>query len=116
MDLKSCDQSRVVRGPNERVRTPYYHVGESMTEQSHAEDCDVNSIIKRYSRSGSLPPPGSPPIFEDVSELNRPYSELLRESEATVEAFEAFSASEAAAAAAAAPTPPPAAPPAPSPS
>lgn len=41
----------------------------SMTRQADAESCDVNNIMKRYERTGVLPPFATPGFFGDVSRL-----------------------------------------------
>lgn len=53
----------------------------SKTHQSHADSCDINSVIKTYARTGVLPPNtrGTQPQYLDVSDLNRPYSDILEE-------------------------------------
>lgn len=39
----------------------------SMTRQADAESCDVNNIMKRYEKTGILPPYTNPGFFADVS-------------------------------------------------
>lgn len=41
----------------------------SMTRQADAESCDINTIMKRYEKTGVLPPYTSPGFFADVSAL-----------------------------------------------
>lgn len=41
----------------------------SMTRQSEAEACDINSIMKRYEKTGVLPVDTREAVFTDVSEV-----------------------------------------------
>lgn len=43
--------------------------GPSLTKQSEAEACDVNKIMKKYERTGYLPPSGDPGYYADVSSV-----------------------------------------------
>lgn len=66
----------------ERVVTPCE--GESMTHQSHREDCDINRTIARYMRTGQLPPGRTDGQYADVSGLNAPLTDLaVKASEAS---------------------------------
>lgn len=56
-----------VRSPWDRHRVPCIVVGESMTEQSHAEACDINFIVSRFARSGHLPPAREEAVYADVT-------------------------------------------------
>lgn len=60
-----------VRHPLARPKHVTPFEGESMTHQGHAESCDINRIMKQYSRSGDLPPPDPRrlPQYGDVTEL-----------------------------------------------
>lgn len=66
-----------VRHPFERVRVFSCVRGESMTHQSHKNQCDVNAIVKRFDRTGELPPPTRPPQYADVSELQGDLTERI---------------------------------------
>lgn len=41
----------------------------SMTRQADAAECDINNIMKRYEKTGILPPYTSPGFFADVSDM-----------------------------------------------
>lgn len=43
--------------------------GESVTEQSHGEACDINAIVARHARTGFLPPARATPYYGDVTAL-----------------------------------------------
>lgn len=43
--------------------------GPSLTRQSDASECDVNNIMKRYEKTGMLPPYANPGFFADVSAM-----------------------------------------------
>lgn len=42
-------------------------VGPSMTRQEFAEDCDINTIMERYERTGELPVNRGEPIYYDFT-------------------------------------------------
>lgn len=58
-----------VRHPAERSRVQFTCVGESRTHQSHAEACDINSIIRRFDNTGLLPDGRPGGQFADVSKF-----------------------------------------------
>ncbi|AXH77223.1 MAG: internal scaffolding protein [Microviridae sp.] len=60
---------RNVRPYGYRARVPFYPVGESMTEQSHAGLCDINNIVARFQSTGQLPPPRVEGQYADVTRL-----------------------------------------------
>lgn len=43
--------------------------GDSLTDESFAEECDVNNIIKRYVQTGLMPHTKAFGFFEDISNL-----------------------------------------------
>lgn len=71
------------RHPMSRVPSVCVVDGDSMTHQAHAESCDINNIIRQFDRTGLLPPPTRQGQYGDVSELNRPLSELIDSSRST---------------------------------
>lgn len=71
---------KTVRHPFERVRTPTIILGESMTHQSHAESCDINNIIRRFDRTGVLPPGTRPAQYADVTALQGDLTERINTS------------------------------------
>ncbi|AZL82977.1 internal scaffolding protein [Apis mellifera associated microvirus 10] len=60
-----------VRNPFSRMRVVTDVGVEDATDQTHAESVDVNSIIRKYKRTGVLPPPrpGRVPQYADVTGL-----------------------------------------------
>lgn len=73
------------RRPWEEMRLQTIFEGESRTQQSHRESVDINNIIKKFDRTGQLPSPTRPAQYGDVSDLNRPYGELIEESRNTLD-------------------------------
>lgn len=71
---------KTVRHPFERVRTPTIIEGKSMTHQSHAEKCDINHIIRRFDRTGVLPPETRPAQYHDVTALQGDLTERINSS------------------------------------
>lgn len=71
---------KTVRHPFERHRTPTIILGESMTHQSHAEACDINNIIRRFDRTGALPPATRPEQYADVTGLQGDLTERINSS------------------------------------
>lgn len=71
---------RIVRRPWERTRVSFTCEGESKTQQSHRDSVDVNAIVARFDRTGQLPPGRIDPQYGDVSDMNRPYAELIEQS------------------------------------
>lgn len=65
-----------------KFTTPYSHnrdrsiffgtnnTEESLTQQSDAEDCDINVIMKKYARTGQLPVVQLQPLYGDFSEVD----------------------------------------------
>lgn len=43
--------------------------GPSMTQQSFKEECDINTIVKRFGVTGQLPAPVAMPSYSDFSEV-----------------------------------------------
>lgn len=70
-----------IRGRFFRERFVTECPGESMTEQSHSDACDINVIVARHARFGSIPPPEYPPQYADVTALQAPLSERIAFSE-----------------------------------
>ena len=75
-----------VRGPFEDLRCVCTVKGESMTDNSHGNDTDINKIIARFDRTGVLPGnPGKEGQFADVSGLNEDLGVLLEKSKGAME-------------------------------
>lgn len=70
-------QHVIVRHPMERNRYRTPVVGESMTHQSHKDLCDVNAIVKRFDRTGELPPATREAQYADVSSLQGDLTERI---------------------------------------
>lgn len=64
-----ADFGRRLRRPFSRERIQFHNVGVSKTQQSFKEECDVNRIIDRFSRTGALPLAGRTPYYDDVTAL-----------------------------------------------
>lgn len=58
-----------LRRPFSRERLQFVNVGKSRTQQSFKDECDVNRIIDRFSRTGALPLAGRTPFYDDVTAL-----------------------------------------------
>lgn len=59
-----------------RVQTPV--ADESMTDTSFGNDTDINKIVERFSRTGSLPEgPSQQPYYGDVTHLQDDLTSLL---------------------------------------
>lgn len=69
-----------VRHPYERVRVTTTFSGKSMTHQSHAESCDINNIIRKFDRTGVLPPSTRPEQYADVTGLQGDLTERINTS------------------------------------
>lgn len=67
----------VVRDPRQRYIVRYFPSGESMTELSHAQSCDINYIVNRYQATGFFPQAKKPPIYADVTPAQKPLNELI---------------------------------------
>ncbi|MEM2002562.1 MAG: hypothetical protein QXT77_07965 [Candidatus Methanomethylicaceae archaeon] len=51
-----------------------------MTHQSHADSCDINNIIRRFDRTGVLPPSDRPQQFADVTGLQGDLTDRINSS------------------------------------
>ena len=70
-------QPRHVRLPHEHLRVYSIQGGESDVDQSFALVTDINEIVKRYARTGELPPATRPGRFEDVTGLQGDLTDRL---------------------------------------
>lgn len=75
-----------------------------MCEQSHAEAADINTIVRRFARTGSLPPAMREGVYADVTDLQGPLSERIQWAQEIISRYEA---EQRAAAAVPLPTPTP---------
>lgn len=62
-------------------------VGESMTQQSDADECDINVIMKKYGPGGQLPQVIGKPLYGDFSEALE-YRDAVEMIRAADEAFQ----------------------------
>lgn len=74
-----------VRHPAERQRIQTVIIGESMTHQSHAESCDINSIIRRFDNTGTFPPGRENGQYADVVGLQGDLTERINMSRQTLD-------------------------------
>ena len=89
--IENFGMENMLRKPHYRLRVQTFASGESKTQQSHKDTCDVNNIIKRFDRTGQLPVHNGPEgMYGDVSELNGYYGEILDKSEETIATANAF--------------------------
>lgn len=68
----------VLRRHWHRDRSSFECVGESMTEQSHGPEVDINNILRRHARSGILPPVTVPPQYADVTRMQMSLADRIR--------------------------------------
>lgn len=54
---------------NGRRRVQIFTEGGSLTEQAHREECNINTIMQRYRRTGVLPQNPHLPVYGDFSQL-----------------------------------------------
>lgn len=92
---KSTGELALFRSPFWRERVQFVPVGDSMTHQSHAEACDVNAIIRRYDRTGVLPPATREAQYGDVTGLQGDLTERYVDAQATTAAAASFLQSKA---------------------
>lgn len=61
-------EKRIIRGAFDRDACHAHIEGATMTKQAFADECNINNIIDRYTRSGIMPMmPDRPPVFLDCS-------------------------------------------------
>lgn len=75
-------------------------LGESRTQQHHAEQSDINYIVDRFQRSGQMPPNprGLEPQYIDCTPLQDDLTEALNKSHEDIENYNAALAAQEAAA------------------
>lgn len=86
----------VFRHAQSRMRIQTFIVGESMTHQSHADSCDINSILSRYEATGVLPPARHAPQYADVTGLQVDLTDAINRSRDVIRTVEEAQASLAA--------------------
>ncbi|AXL14438.1 internal scaffolding protein [Microviridae sp.] len=81
----------------QRNRYPQINGGESRTDTSFGNDTDINKIVERFARTGTLPEgPSVQPHFGDVTEMQGDLTELLQKSETGRKALAELQAQQAA--------------------
>lgn len=60
-------EREIVERSHGRRRVMQRTIGDSLTEQAHANEVDINSIVSRYTRTGMLPSRGGSPAYGDFS-------------------------------------------------
>jgi len=83
----------MIRNPYNRHRVQEAPEGASLTEQSHAEGSDINFIVRRFARTGQLPPPSREAIYADCTNLSGPLLERIQWAEDIISSHEAALAS-----------------------
>lgn len=78
------------RLPWMRERCPTEFIGESKTHQAHKDSCDVNKILKRYERTGQLPPATRQPQFIDCTPLQGDLTDSINKSRETLQKTKEF--------------------------
>lgn len=72
----------------DRVKTPFFTEGESLTQQHMKEECDIRAIIKRHDRTGIIEHVNRGVAqYGDYSEVNE-YREALDLVNSAMESFE----------------------------
>lgn len=84
--MKNSQTSTTVRHPQEYLRVQTHLYGDSLTHQSHADQCDINAIIRRYDNTGSLPPSyNTEPQYADVTHLQGDLTDRINTSRDTLD-------------------------------
>lgn len=79
------ERQTVVRKWTDRTRLTEVFEGKDMTQQSHAESCDVNSIVTRFQRTGEMPREREG-FYDDVTGLQVELTEAYNRSRETLDA------------------------------
>lgn len=88
--MASRDDAYLPRDPLSRDRLAFETKGESLTRQSEAVHCDVNTIIERYTRTGQLPPSRRQGAFADVTDLQGDLTERAARARETIATADNF--------------------------
>lgn len=83
-------KKRIVRPPHWREPVKTDCSGDSLTQQSHAESCDINAIVARFDRTGQLPLATRPAVYMDVTGLQGDLTELYNQSAETIQRAQEF--------------------------
>lgn len=68
--------------PPERIRVYHPHSDQILTEQSHKNEVNVNTIMRKAIRSGLLPQRGNPGFYGDFSNVSDYFDAVNRVKEA----------------------------------
>lgn len=60
-----------------KAKAAYRNTEPSLTDQSQAHECDMNVIVTKFLRNGTLPQRQGTPITEDLSQLPTDFREML---------------------------------------
>lgn len=90
--FNGCNYTRTARPRprNSRLRVIALNDGESMTQQSHFDQTDVNAIVARFDRTGQLPPARQAPVYGDVTGLQGDLTDRINQSRDTISIAEKF--------------------------
>lgn len=77
---------RVTERKNGSKRVAFVPDGESMTEQAHRDEVNINTIVRKYHRTGFMPTYGNMPTYGDFSETGT-YQEALDQCRAAEQQF-----------------------------
>lgn len=81
-----CGHRSKVRRPNCRVRYAMDFTGqESLVQQAHYDQTDINQVVERYRRTGVMPSGKSNGRFADVTGLQGDPTELIERSREVIQ-------------------------------
>ena len=89
-DEKPASAPKIQRWFNApRVQTPV--AKESMTDTSFGNDTDINKIVERFARTGSLPEgPSIAPVYQDVTAMQGDLTDLIAQQKDAMEKLAAI--------------------------
>lgn len=89
MEDRKIDRKKIQRWYS-APRVSTYVGGESRVDDSFGNDTDVNKIVERFARTGSLPEPETRPIYDDVTALQGDLTDLLAQQKDAMEKLAAI--------------------------
>lgn len=78
-----------IKAPNERIRVQA-HCPDSLTQQSHMDSTDVDKIVARFERTGTLPETRQQAQYGDVTHLQGELTEMLSYAQEVKQTFQTF--------------------------
>jgi len=79
-----------IRKPLSRVRSAVIKSEEeSMTDTSFGNECDINQVIARCQRTGTIPEPTQTPQYADVTGLQKDLTQSIEDSKNAMAVLEA---------------------------